>query len=214
MMHRSRGARALALLCALSMSLSACSSELDPTRPEDAYLIFRDALLAGDAEAVWARADSTTHAYFQERQEQLVAMDEQIVRYMPQADHRLARRQSGVVLAQTAPDGRALFLKVFTPKALPNDEAYKLGSDVDTVNVTEDGDFAKVITRSGQEYFMARQKPDGQWYVMLPRSITSLEQRMAWVAQNQSVLSQTVEELIAEERKEREAVIAELLKKR
>lgn len=188
-----------------------CSDELDPTAPGDAYLMFRDAMWAGDAEAVWARTDPETHAYFQQSYEDLTEMSETIERYLPQADHRLAKRQAGVILLREAEDGKGLFLKIFQPEKLPKDEAYKLGSDVAEVEVAEDESFAKIKTRGGREYYLTK-GDDEQWYVMLHKSAKELGESMAWLESNKTALSQTVDDLIAEERKKREAIIAELMK--
>ncbi len=197
------------MLCALIFA-TGCSGELDPTSPADGYLMFRNAMMAGDGEAVWARLDARTHEYFNASYTELTEMGETIERYLPQSDHRLAKRQSGVMLTEEVSDGKTFFLRIFTPEKLPEDEAYELGSRVDEVEVSEDGTFAKVVTRGGQEFYMTK-GDDEQWYVMLLKSSNELQQSMAWLEQNKTALRQTVDDLIAEERARREAIIADLM---
>ena len=192
-----------------------CSKELDPTKPDDAYLLFRASLLAGDAEEVWSRCDDTTHRFFQERYETIQAMEADIVRYLPQADHRIARRQSGAILTRDLHDGRGLFLKVFSPKELPSSPAVLLGSELEQVQVAEDGLSALVKTRAGQTFYLSRQAQSGEgaaWSVILSKSVPEAAAAMKWVEENQSALRQTVDDLIAEERAAREAIISDLMK--
>jgi hypothetical protein len=191
--------------------LAGCASELDPTEPEGAYYLFRDAMLQGDGEEVWKRTDAETHRYFQERYEDLVDMEETIEKFLPQTDHRIARKQSGAILLDEVDDGRELFLKIFTPENIPDDQAIRIGSDIDELILAEDESAAKVVTRAGQEYVLTRDEESEKWRVMLVRSSESIEESMGWVGQNESALQQTVEDLIAEERDKREAIIAELM---
>ncbi len=193
---------------------SGCSSELDPSDPEGAYYIFRDALLEKDAQTVWERTDQETHAYYQARYNDLVEMDETIDRYLPQTDHKIARQQSGTVLLDEIDDGKGLFLKTFVPDELPEEEAIKVGSDIDEIKLAEDESSAKIITRAGQEYVLTRDDKTDEWRVMLVRSTDIVEKSFAWLDTNRSALQQTVEDLIAEEREKREAIIAELLNKK
>lgn len=215
--HLGRFARvvlaAVAVACLATLAMG-CSDELDPTEPEGAYYIFRNALLEGDAQVVWKRTDAETHRYFQERYEQLVEMDETIRRYLPQTDHKIARKQSGVILLDEVDGGKGLFLKIFQPDNLPEQEAIKIGSNIDELKVTEDGQAAKVITRAGQEYVLTREEDGEEWRVMLISSTDSVQENLGWLKQNQSALQQTVEDLIAEERAKRETIIAELLDKK
>lgn len=207
-----RRAAWLALLWCVGMSAAGCSGELDPKEPGDAYLLFRDALFAGDAAQVWERLDPSTHDYFQKRYERLVRMDQEIQRYLPQADWRLARKQSGTVLLGEVKDGKSLFVKLLTPKAVPQDKAVELGSEVAKVTVAEDQKSAIIQTRGEQSYVMVRDAKSQQWFVALHHQTTTLkpEKSLAWLDANESALRQTVEDLIAEERTRREAVIAAL----
>lgn len=202
----------VALFAALALTaLSGCSDKQDPTDPEGAYNIFRDALFQGDADGVWQRLAATTHSYFGEQHARLVQMDGTIEKYLPQTDHMIAREQAGSILTDEVSDGKSLFTKVFTPKTLPQDEAYRLGSNVSEVEVAEDEKFARIKTLAGQEYVLSRGDRD-EWFVMLIKSSEAVQGRLTWVETNESALKQTIEDLIAEERKEREAIIAELLK--
>lgn len=202
-------------LC-VGLAVAGCSEELDPSEAGDAYLIFRDALWADDADKVWAMCDEETHKYFQERYEDLVAMDETIERYLPLADHRLARRQSGAVLVKEIKDGKGLFLKVFSPKGLPKDQAHKLGTDVLELAVAEDDKSARVVTRGKQTFYLVREAPAkkgevGQWRVKLVQSSEAVPGAFAWLESNKMALQQTVDDLIAEEQQQREGIIAELM---
>lgn len=198
------------MLCLLTVLGTACNSELDPTKPEDAYLIFRDALFEGDIDTIWQRSDQATHDYFQQRYEQLVQMGVFIDRYLPQTDHRLARRQSGVELTESAKNGHQLFAKVFQPQLLPAADGVRFGSNVREIQISEDGNAAIIVTRGQQEFPLVR-AADNQWYVGLIDAGDIVENAFKWIDQNESALKQTVEDLIAEERKKREAIIAELM---
>ena len=204
---------ALALALALTLSaFSGCSGELDPRDPSDAYLMFRDALGEGDSQKVWARVDEHTRAYFERSYLDLQDMGDSIERYLPQSDHRLARSQSGVKLLDEVSDGRTLFLRVLTPEALPlQEDEYKLGSDIAELSLNEEETRAKVVTKGGQTFLLTRDPSDEQWYVMFTRSSTELLSAMRWVEDNKLALSQTVDDLIAEERAKREQVISELM---
>lgn len=193
-----------------------CSDELDPTEAGDAYLMFRDALWSGSAEQVWSLSDEQTHTYFQERYEELVGMDDTIDRYLPLADHRLARRQSGAVLIKEIKDGKGLFLKVFTPDKLPKEDAFRLGLDVEELAVAEDDQNAKVVTRGKQVFYLVKQKGSkkgerARWHVKLVQSSEAVPGAFVWLEGNRTALQQTVDDLIAEERQQREAIIAELM---
>jgi hypothetical protein len=198
----------------MAIVAAGCGDELDSSEPEGAYYIFRNALLEGDAETVWKRTDSDSRAYFQQRYEHLVEMDQTIERYLPQTDHKIARKQSGTVLLDEVEDGKGLFLKVFQPENLTATEAIRIGSDLDELKVAEDDSAAKVVTRAGQEYLLSHDQQSEEWHVMLVRSTDKVDASFGWLTSNQSALQQTVEDLIAEERKKREAVIAELMDKK
>lgn len=200
------------LLLAVCLLLGACSSELDPMEPDGAYLLFRQALLDGDQETIWSGCDKSTHDYFQTRYDSLKAMEDDIVRYLPQADHRIAKRQSGVILTREIKDGKGLFMKVFKPDGLPKTEAIALGSKIEEINISEDKKSALVITRAGQKFYLTRESADARWFIMLPKSVPEAAAAMKWVDENQQALRQTVDDLISEERTEREVIIGELMK--
>ena len=197
----------LLLGCALPWG---CSSELDPTQPEDAYLMFRNALWEGKGDEAWKLTDEQTKAFFEQNYLDLVAMEGTIDRYLPQADHRIAKRQSGAVLLREVTGGHDLFLKVFTPKNLQKTEGHRVGSEVDEVLVAEDEKSAQVITMAKQSFYMSRPTKEDAWSLELLKS-APVGQKMGWVSQNKTALGQTVDDLIAEERVKREAVIAELM---
>lgn len=203
---------ALALLMMLGWA-AGCSSELDPSKPDGAYHLFRDALLAGDAEGVWKNSDAATHLYFQDRYEHLSDMDETIAQFLPQTDHRIARQQSGAVLLDEVKDGKGLFLKIFQSEGFA-DEAIRIGSDIDELKVNKEGTTARVVTRAEQIYLLGKDGESERWHIMLMDSeiSKSVEDSMDWLGHNESALQQTVEDLVAEQREQREAIIAELMK--
>lgn len=207
------GAWALLLLLLLS-AVPGCSSELDPTQPDGAYQLFRDALLAGDAEGVWKHSDEATHLYFEERFEHLGQMDKTIEQFLPQTDHRIARQQSGAILLDEVKDGKGLFMKIFQAQKFNDDEAIRIGSDIDELTVNKEDTAARVLTRAKQVYLLKKDPKSEQWRIQLMESETSksVEESMGWLGHNESALQQTVEDLVAEQRQEREAIIADLMK--
>lgn len=202
----------VALLTAVALMFG-CKTERDPTDPEDAYYTFRDALIEGDADAVWERADEQTHAYYEKRYEQLVEMDENIEEYLPQTDHELAREQAGTELLDEVDDGRELFVETFEPGQMPEEEAVEVGSDVDELKLAEDESSAKVITRAGQDYLLTRDEESGEWHVMLTESTDAIDASFAWLDKNRESLRKTVEDQMADKKERREAIIADLMGK-
>jgi hypothetical protein len=196
------------IVCSVS---AGCGEKLDPTDPEGAYNLYVKSLWAGDAEAVWNRLAPSTQEYFQTRYEALVEMDDTIRRYLPPTDHRIAREQAGSILTDEVEDGKGLFLKVFEPSQLKLTESHEVGASVEEIRINEDETAAELKTLGGDVYYLTRGENE-EWYVMLVRSSSMVEKRMKWLDSNQSALKQTVEDLIDEERKEREEVIAELMK--
>lgn len=206
------GLKTLLLLMLMGAALG-CNSELDPTQPDGAYYLFRDALLAADGEGVWKYSDEATHLYFQERFEHLAEMDKTIDEFLPQTDHRIARQQSGAILLDEINDGKGLFLKIFQAKPLAENEAIRIGSDIEELTVNKEGTAARVMTRAQQVYLLKKADQSEQWHIMLMESETSksIEKSLGWLDHNESALQQTVEDLVAEQRQEREAIIAELM---
>lgn len=219
--QRARRLSALALLSV--MCLSACEQELDPKEPEGAYNVFRNAMLAGDVDGVWDRTDKGTHENFDKYYARLGEMRTDIKRYFPVADHTIAQRQTGAVLLSQVDSGKSLFTYIFNPKRFSVDdqgqpldpqviEAYKLGSDVESISLTKDEKGAEIKTKGGQSFVLARNPIDKQWYVKLSSSLEAFDEKMGWVNQNQDALKKTIEDLIEEERTERAAIISELMK--
>lgn len=199
----------LLLGIALALTTAACSGELDPSEPEDAYEMFRNALLDGDGAAVWERTDEHTRLYFQERYASLQEMDDLIERYLPPVDHQLARSQSGSELLDELESPEELFTHIFQFEDMA-DDAIRLGSDPRQIQLTEDETSAVVLTRTEQEFVLVLQD-DEQWYVNLVESGDFVDEAFAWLDQNEDALEQTVEDLIAEEQQLRESIIADLL---
>lgn len=200
-------------LLTLILLLASCAQNLDPRDPEGAYNLYINALWAKDAETVWERTAPTTHQYFQDQYETLVKMDETISKYLPPTDHKIAREQAGSILTSKVKDGKGLFLEVFRPDKLNLAEKHKVGAVVDQIRINEDETAAELTTLGGDVYYLTKGKgKDAEWYVMLVRSSAAVEGEMKWLTANESALNQTIEDLIDEERKEREAVIGELMK--
>lgn len=206
--------RALLIIALMASSVAfGCNSEHDSSEPEGAYYTFRDAVLNDDAQAAWERVDQGTREYYAERYEQLEEMEETIEQYLPQTDHRIAREQSGAELLDEVDDGEELFEKTFAPSDLPEDEAIEVGTDIDELKLAEDESSAKVITRAGQEYLLTRDEETDEWHIMLSESTEAVDESFAWLDKNRKALRKTVEDLMAEEREKREAIIAELMGK-
>ena len=200
----------LALGVAVALSSIACSSEYDPADPEDSYELFRHALLEGDGQSVWERTDDDTRQYFEDRYASLKEMDELIERYLPPVDHQLARSQSGSELLDEVDSPEELFTHIFQFEDMADDDAIRLGSDPRQIQLTEDETSAVVLTRTEQEFVLVLHE-DHHWYVNLVESGGFVDAAFAWLDQNEDALEQTVEDLIAEERQVREAIIADLL---
>ncbi len=204
--------RGFSLIFALCLTLAmGCAENLDPKDPEGAYNLYVKALWAKDAAAVWDRSAPTTHQYFTDKYNILVKMDATIGRYLPPTDHRIAREQAGSILTSKVQDGRGLFLEVFQPGRLKLAEKHVVGAVVDQIKISEDETAAELRTLGGDVFFLAKGANE-EWFVMLVRSSTTIEGQMKWLMQNESALNQTIEDLIQEERRERESVIAELMK--
>ncbi len=189
---------------------SGCSGELDPSDPKDAYSLFRSALFSGDADVAWDRTDEQTHQYFQDRYEKLQAMNDLIERYLPYTDHQIARRQSGVELLDDLESGKDLFLLVFEPAEFIDDPAVAFGAEAREIQMSESGDTALVVTRGEQEFALVFQD-DELWYVNLVESGDFLDQAFQWLSNNENALEQTVQDLIEEERRNREEIISQLM---
>lgn len=187
-----------------------CSGELDPSDPEDAYEIFRDALLEGDGQTVWERSDEDTRQFVDDRFDSLREMDELIERYLPATDHQLARSQTGAELLDELDSPEELFVRVFESNALPDDEAMYVGSAPEQIQMAEDEESAVILTRGQQEFVLVLEEDD-LWYVNLVDSGEFLPNAFAWIDENEQNLEQTVQDLIAEERQAREEIIADLL---
>lgn len=189
---------------------AACSGELDPGDPKDAYDLFRHAFFAGDGEAVWERLDDQTRDYFDDRYDRLEGMNNLIERYLPHTDHQIARSQSGAELVSQLDSGRDLLIRILEPVDFPDDEAVRFGSEVEQLQMAEDRQSAIAVTRGGQQFGLVLQDDD-LWYVNLVDSDELLEHALNWLHQNEDALGQTVEDLIEEERRLRERIISELM---
>lgn len=211
-LHTSTGRWAVvaSVLILVGFAVPGCSGELDPTEPSEAYLLFRKALKKGQVDAMWNRCADSTKQYFEDRHQQLVEMDRKIEKYLPQTDHKLARKQTGTELLDEVENGRALFEKIVTPKKLEVTEAGRLGSLIEEIRLSKNKKKAEVATRGGRTYRMVKQD-DGEWYVALADSVDALDASFGWLDRNDKALTKTVNELKQEEREKREEIIAELM---
>ncbi len=204
-----------ALLCVLMtlpvVGLCGCADDLDPRQPQGAYLIFRQALFTQDAETAWSYLDAGTQAVFEDRAKALDDMSEDIVRFLPQVDQRLARKQTGAELlkAKQITDGKALFILLFTPAAVPVTPEIEVGTQISSVEVNDAEDEAIIVTESGQQYRLVVEE-DGVWRVSSWRDLAV--ERTKWILDNQTALTQTVQDLIAEEKEEVDRIIDFLVK--
>lgn len=190
--------------------LVGCESKLDPKEPGEAYLLYRKAMLEGDVDGIWERTAPSTKSYFEDRYQQLVKMDEKIEKYLPQTDHQVARKQTGTVLLDEMEGGRDLFEKVAKPGNVTVNQARELGSLIEKIRKSKEGDRAQVVTRSGRKYRLVKGS-EGEWYVALVKSMKAVDESFQWLDRNREALTETVNDLLETERKKREKVIAELM---
>lgn len=202
-----------ALLVALFVSfvVTGCSDKLDPSDPEGAYNLFKTAMLAGDKETMWNHMAPSSQKFFDAQLERLKGMDEKIGRYLPPTDHKLARTQAGSILTEEMTTGRQLFEKVVTPNNLPKDEKYLVGLAVEEINISEDEKTAAIMTRGKQKVLLQYDEKGEKWDVMFVESFEPLKDAMKWLDQNESALDSTIDDLLSEERRKREAILAELM---
>jgi len=195
----------------MSFLVAGCGKKLDPSVPEGAFNLFWQAMLDGEGEVMWDHMAPSSHQYFDDQLTRLKSMDEKIGRYLPPTDHRLARNQAGSILTDELADGRALFLKIFSPQEIPKDEAVLVGMHVEQITMSEDKKSGAVLTRGGQQILLQYDSQADRWNIMFVESFEELGKALGWLDFNESALDQTIEDLIAEERRKREAMISELM---
>lgn len=198
----------LLLLVLLSFG---CGKKMDPSDPEGAFNLFQEAMLNGQSEQMWELMAPSSHSYFDQQVERLRGMDEKIGRYLPPTDHRLARNQAGSILTDEIKDGRGLFLKVFTPNEIPKDEPVLVGLQVEQVTLSEDKKSAAILTRGNQKVLLQYDSTAERWNIMFVESFEELKTAMSWLDSNETALAQTIDDLISEEQRKRETLIAEML---
>lgn len=196
-------------LALVALALVACQEDYKNDDAVGGYMIFRKALLAGDADGVWASLDSNTHKIFDEQVVQLKTMSEQIDRFLPLVDQKLARKQTGVVLLKehNIQTGQDLFKFTFKPDKLTVTPEIKVGSEVSDVQYNDANTEAAIVTYGGQEYRLVQE--DGQWRVASWNEL--ITERLKWVNSNTDALNKTVEDLAKEEREQVDKVISYLL---
>ena len=198
------------ILLVSSTCLSSCAEEVVATEPEGAYIIWRQALFDGDEDKVYDQLDDQTQKVFQDRVVLLGRMSQDIQRYLPQADQKLARQQTGVVMLSEhgIKDGRGLFKALIELDKLTVSPELEVGTEVSEVEVNESGTEAAVVVYAGQQ-FVLRKEEDAHWRIASWRQLST--ERTQWILDNGLVLEQTVQDLINEEKEEVNAVIKYLL---
>lgn len=201
---------ALGVLWVVAAFVAGCQEEYRPDNPEGAYMLWRQALLSGDTAGVYGLLDEDTHAVLDERVEVMRVMSEDIVRYLPQVDQKLARRQTGVVLLNEhdIETGADLFQALFMPDKLEVTPSIEVGTEISEMTLNEAGDEAVIVVYSSQQFLMRRGQ-DGQWRVSSWRTLCL--ERTQWILDNRGALEQTVQDLINEEKEEVDAAIKFLL---
>jgi len=200
----------VAALC-LSAFLTGCGDKLDPSDPEGAFNLFKTAMLNGDRDTMWNHMAPSSQEFFDAQLERLQSMDTKIGRYLPPTDHKLARKQAGSILTDELTSGRQLFDKIVTPANLPKDEKYLVGLTVEEIKVSEDEKTAEIMTRGKQKILLQYDDAGEKWDILFVESFGPLKVAMKWVDSNESALDQTIDDLLSEERRKREAILAELM---
>lgn len=200
----------LIMLALGTVFLTACGGKLDPSDPEGAFNLFKTAMLNGDRDTMWNHIAPSSQEYFDAQLGRLKEMDEKIGRYLPPTDHKLARRQAGSILTDELSTGRQLFDKIVTPSNLPKDEKYLVGLTVAEIKVSEDEKTAAILTRAKQKVLLQFDEKNEEWDIMFVESFASLKDAMKWLDSNENALDQTIDDLLSEERRKREAILAEL----
>jgi hypothetical protein len=150
-------------LAALSLLPAACSSELDPKDPEGAYLMFREALLNGDEEALWEALSESTKQLFSDGYQDLLDLDVAIDQLAPE-DRTIARERTAARLLSRVDGPKSLFLMIVRLENVAGEDRFRYGSAVDEVNVDEEAGEATVVTEAGTQIELVRQE-DGIWRV-------------------------------------------------
>lgn len=201
---------ALGVLWVAAVFAVGCQEEYLPDNPEGAYMLWRQALLSGDTAGVYELLDEDTHKVLDERVEVMRVMSEDIVRYLPQVDQKLAREQTGVVLLRKhdMETGADLFEVLFEPDKLEVTPSVEVGTEISEMTLNEAGDEAVIVVYSSQQFLMRRGQ-DGRWRVSSWRTLCL--ERTQWILDNRDALEQTVQDLINEEKEEVDAAIKFLL---
>lgn len=208
--HRLRSLVALWVLWGAAVSVAGCQEEYLPSEPDGAYMLWRQALLSGDIEGVYDLLDEDTHADLDERVGVMREMSEDILRYLPQVDQKLARQQTGVVLLNkhNIETGADLFKVLFKPDKLEVTPSIEVGTEISELTLNEAGDEAVIVVYSSQQFLM-RKNQEGQWRVSSWKTLCL--ERTQWILDNRDALEQTVQDLINEEKEEVDAAIKFLL---
>jgi hypothetical protein len=67
------------------------------------------------------------------------------------------------------------------------------------------------LTRGNQKVLLQYDEKAERWNIMFVESFEELKTAMNWLDSNETALAQTIDDLISEEQRKRETLIAELL---
>ena len=212
-----RAVCAVLMACAaLLMVATGCQGEPQPQEADGAYLLFRSALLQGNKATVYGYLSQDTKKVYEDRYATFQDMSEQIIRFLPQTDQKLARQQTGVVLLKKEgiEDSEGLFTYLFKLDALKTEDTLpglEIGSGIrfpGGVAYNDDETEAAIVTWANDQYHMVKED-DGIWRVASWRK--DAQEKTAWIETNKENLEKTIQDLISEEKEEIDTVIKYLL---
>ena len=177
-------------------------------------MLFRQALFSSEeasADTVYSYLSKDTKQVFEERVSMMNEMSEQIVRFLPQVDQKLARKQTGAVLLkeQKLTTGKDLFKLLYSADLIKPSDELEVGSEISDIEYLNDENTEAILVTYAKDEYRLVLEEDGVWRVASWREFAKA--RTAWISNNREILEQTIQELITEEKEEIDKVIAYLL---